>query len=83
MQITPSSGLAPDEIERLIIEAETSIEKDRDERELIVAAKSTRYSDQAMPAGRWSRSANRSRLEEQQAINGVLNDAEEALVSTT
>ena len=30
VQITPSSGLAPDEIERLIIEAETSVEKDRD-----------------------------------------------------
>ena len=40
MQITPSSGLAPDEIERLIIEAETSVEKDRGERELIIAAKS-------------------------------------------
>ncbi|HEY2848042.1 MAG TPA: molecular chaperone DnaK [Pyrinomonadaceae bacterium] len=35
VQITPSSGLAPDEIERLIIEAETSIERDRDEKELI------------------------------------------------
>ena len=36
LQITPSSGLSPDEIERLIIEAETSIEKDRGEKELIV-----------------------------------------------
>jgi molecular chaperone DnaK len=35
MQITPSSGLGPGEIERLIMEAETSVEKDRDERELI------------------------------------------------
>src|SRR3954470_16059334 len=35
VQITPSSGLAPDQIERLIIEAETSIERDRDEKELI------------------------------------------------
>jgi molecular chaperone DnaK len=36
IQVTPSSGLAPDEIERLIIEAETSIERDREEKELIV-----------------------------------------------
>ncbi len=35
MQITPSSGLSPDEIERLILEAETSVEKDREEREII------------------------------------------------
>ena len=35
VQITPSSGLSPDQIERLIIEAETSIERDRDEKELI------------------------------------------------
>ncbi|HTH50778.1 MAG TPA: molecular chaperone DnaK [Pyrinomonadaceae bacterium] len=35
VQITPSSGLAPDEIERLIIEAETSIDRDRDSKELI------------------------------------------------
>ena len=36
MQITPSSGLAPDEIDRLIMESETSIESDRKARELIV-----------------------------------------------
>jgi molecular chaperone DnaK len=36
MQITPSSGLAPDEIERLIIEAETSAERDRETKELIL-----------------------------------------------
>ncbi|MBO0150407.1 Hsp70 family protein, partial [Vibrio sp. Vb2424] len=32
IQITPSSGLSPDEIDRLIIEAEQSAEKDREER---------------------------------------------------
>ena len=36
MQITPSSGLAPDEIERLIMQAEQSIEKDRLSKELII-----------------------------------------------
>ncbi len=36
MQITPSSGLAPDEIDLLIMEAETSVEKDREAKELIL-----------------------------------------------
>ncbi|MDH3492166.1 MAG: Hsp70 family protein, partial [Acidobacteriota bacterium] len=35
MQITPSSGLAPDEIDRLIMEAEKSTEADKREREMI------------------------------------------------
>ncbi|MER3429976.1 MAG: molecular chaperone DnaK [Blastocatellia bacterium] len=35
IQITPSSGLLPDEIDRLIFEAEQSAERDREERELI------------------------------------------------
>ncbi len=36
LQITPSSGLAPDEIERFIMEAELSVERDRLTREMIV-----------------------------------------------
>lgn len=36
MQITPSSGLAPDEIDRLIMEAEKSREADKATRGLIV-----------------------------------------------
>ena len=36
MQITPSSGLSPDEIEMLIMEAETSVEKDRDTKDIII-----------------------------------------------
>ncbi len=36
MQITPSSGLAPDEIERLIMEAENSIENDKNLKQVIV-----------------------------------------------
>ena len=35
MQITPSSGIAPDEIDRLIMEAEKSREEDSQEREMI------------------------------------------------
>lgn len=36
MQITPSSGLAPDEIERLIMESENFIEKDRNTKDVIM-----------------------------------------------
>jgi molecular chaperone DnaK len=36
MQITPSSGLAPDEIDRLIMESEKSSDDDRDAKETIV-----------------------------------------------
>src|SRR5687768_15711626 len=36
MQITPSSGLAPDEIELLIMEAEHSVEKDREVKQMIM-----------------------------------------------
>ena len=35
MQITPSSGLAPDEIDRLIMEAEKSVEDDKSMRQII------------------------------------------------
>ncbi len=77
MQITPSSGLAPDEIELLIMEAETSAEKDRDTKELILhrnrlesLVKNTRKAmlefGKSIP------------LNEQREINEVLNDAEES-----
>jgi molecular chaperone DnaK len=36
MQITPSSGLAPDEVERLIMEAEVALENDKREKEAIM-----------------------------------------------
>ena len=80
MQITPSSGLAPDEIDLLIMEAENSVEKDRAERESILKrnkleslVRNTRNAmadfGKSMP------------LEEQQEINGNLNEAEEFLKS--
>jgi len=81
VQITPSSGLAPDEIERLIIEAETSIEKDRDEKELIVERNRLdtliRNSRRAM-----AEIGKSLDLDEQQIINGTLSEAEEVLLST-
>ena len=80
MQITPSSGLAPDEIDRLIMEAETSVESDRQTKELIVQRnrlesliKNTRST--LVEFGKTME------LEQQQTINGVLNDAEAALES--
>ncbi len=80
MQITPSSGLAPDEIDRLIMESETSVESDRATKGLIMhrnrldsLVKNTR---KAMHEFGKSLS-----LEQQQQINGVLGEAETALTS--
>ena len=80
LQITPSSGLTPDEIERLIIDAETSIEKDRGVKDLIVER--NRLETLIRNARRAMTEVGKTfDLEEQQAINGVLNDAEGKLVS--
>ncbi len=80
MQITPSSGLAPEEIERLISESETSADRDREERDLIVQRntldnmiKNTR---KAMVE--FGRSFP---TEEQMELNGILNEAEEFLLA--
>ncbi len=78
MQITPSSGLAPGEIERLILEAETSVERDREERDVINqknqlenlvrnARKAMQEVGKAFP------------LDFQQEINGNLNEADNIL----
>jgi len=80
MQITPSSGLSPGEIDRLIIEAETSIERDRDERDLI---------NQRNQLENLLRNARKAMtevgksfpLEFQQEINGILGEAHEVLKS--
>jgi molecular chaperone DnaK len=80
MQITPSSGLAPDEIELLIMEAESSVEKDREAKELILhrnrldsLIKNTRKAmtefGKSIP------------VEDQHEINVVLNEAEELIDS--
>jgi len=78
MQITPSSGLAPEEIERLISEAESSSEKDREERELIT--KRNRLDNMIKNARKAMAEFGRSfPTEEQVEINGILNQAEESL----
>lgn len=80
MQITPSSGLAPDEIEQLIMEAETSIDKDRRAKDAIL--QKNRLESLITNARRALSEFGKSfPLEEQQEFNGILNDAEELLTS--
>ena len=77
-QITPSSGLSPEEIEKLISEAETSAEKDQEERELILQR--NRLDNMIKNARKAMAEFGRSfSTEEQMEINGVLNRAEELL----
>ncbi len=78
MTISPSSGLSPDEIERLIMEAETSGDRDREERELIMQR--NRLENMIKNARKAMVEYGRGfPLEEQQEINGILNNAEESL----
>lgn len=78
MQITPSSGLAPDEIDRLIMEAETSVEKDKEMKDLIM---SRNRLDSLLKNTRRAMAEFGKSLEvkQQQEINGVLGEAEDAL----
>ncbi|MDQ3129987.1 MAG: molecular chaperone DnaK [Acidobacteriota bacterium] len=80
MQITPASGLAPDEIERLIMEAENSVDNDQRAKEMIMQknrldslTKSTRRA-----VSEFGKSLP---LEQQQELNGKLQQAEDALAS--
>ncbi|MCU1289348.1 MAG: Chaperone protein DnaK [Acidobacteria bacterium] len=80
MQITPSSGLAPDEIERLIMEAENSVEHDMRLKEMIV--QKNRLDSLLKNTARAMSEFGRSfPLEQQQEYNGVLREAGEALNS--
>jgi molecular chaperone DnaK len=78
MQITPSSGLSSDEIERLIIEAETSVERDKEERALI--EKRNTLENTIKNARKAMAEFGRSfPLEEQKEINGILAETESAV----
>jgi molecular chaperone DnaK len=78
MQITPSSGLPPEEIDRLMTEAENSVEKDRDTREVITNR--IRLENMLKNARKAMAEYGRSfPPEEQQEINGILNNAEGGL----
>jgi molecular chaperone DnaK len=80
MQITPSSGLAPDEIERLIMEAETSVERDKEMKDLIM---SRNRLDSLIKNTRRAMVEYGKSLEvkQQLEINGALGEAEESLTS--
>lgn len=78
MQITPSSGLSPSEIERLIIEAESSVERDREERDVI--NRRNQLETLLRNARRSMAEVGKSfPLEFQQEINGKLGEADEIL----
>ncbi len=78
MQITPSSGLAPDEIERLIMEAESSVENDQQIKQLIM--QKNRLDSLIKNARRAIAEFGKNfPLEQQQELNGTLNDAERTL----
>lgn len=80
MQITPSSGLSPSEIERLIIEAETSVERDKEERETI--NKRNQLENLVRNARKSMAEVGKSfPAEFQQEINGKLGEADEVLKS--
>jgi len=80
MQVTNSSGLAPDEIERLIAEAETSIEKDTEAKQVIMQKNRL----DSLIKGTWramEELGNSFTPIEQQGIHAALNEAEKALAS--
>ena len=78
IQITPSSGLSPEEIERLINEAENSVERDRDERELIMLK--NRLENMIKNARKAMLEYGKAfSTDEQMSINGILNNAEESM----
>lgn len=78
MQITPSSGLAPDEIDRLIMEAETSVEKDKETRDLILLR--NRLDSLIKNTRRTLVEFGKSlEVRQQQEINGILSESEEVL----
>ena len=80
MQITPSSGLLPEEIEKLIAEAEQSVEQDNEERALIMQR--NRLDNAIKGARRAMAEYGRNfELHEQQEINETLSEAENYLKS--
>jgi molecular chaperone DnaK len=80
MQITPSSGLAPDEIELLIMEAETSVEKDLGAKELIMYR--NRLDSLIKNTRKTMLELSKSIApDEQREIIQILNEAEESLES--
>lgn len=80
MQITPASGLSPDEIERLIIEAETSVEKDKNSKELIME-RNRLYSLIRNARRALAEVGKGLSPEDQQVINATLKEADDGLAA--
>jgi molecular chaperone DnaK len=80
MQVTPSSGLSPDEIDRLIMEAESSVETDKQTKLLILARNSLEslLNNTRNAMSEYGRGLPHN---QQLEINGVLNEAETFLES--
>jgi molecular chaperone DnaK len=80
MQITPSSGLSPDQIDHLIMEAETSAEADKLAKDLILQRNrlDTLIKNTSRAMSEYGRSLP---VEQQQEINAVLDEAQEILES--
>ena len=76
MQITPSSGLAPDEIDRLIMEAEKSRESDKETRSLIVTRNQLTSLIENTRKTLVEYGADLPQ-DQQQEIVGILNEAED------
>ena len=80
VQITPSSGLAPDEIDRLIMEAEVSVESDRATKDLI--QQRNRLDSLVRNTRQTMSEFGRALAEEDRlAINQILDYAEEMLAA--
>jgi molecular chaperone DnaK len=81
IQVTNSSGLGPDEIERLIAESELSAEKDTAAKEVILHKNRL----ESLIKGTWramEEIGDSFSPVDQQSIHAVLNDAEKALTSS-
>jgi molecular chaperone DnaK len=80
MQITPSSGLSPEEIDRLIMEAENSTETDKQSKQLILQRNrlDTLIKNTQKAMSEFSRSLS---AEQQYEINAVLDEAQAVLES--
>ncbi len=78
MQITPSSGLAPDEIERLIVESINSAEKDQQTKELILQRNKldSLIKNTHLALHEFGSSVS---VQQREAIGGILLQAEENL----
>ncbi|MBC7795585.1 MAG: Hsp70 family protein, partial [Pyrinomonadaceae bacterium] len=81
LQVTPSSGLAPDEIERLILEAEASTDIDKREKDIIMQR--NKLDSLARNTGKAFDEFGKTLPDEKRTeIKNILEDAKDALIGT-